>query len=828
MTADKIRQTEDQPRAAQEAAAAQPGRPAAPQQASTRGTGEGFVASVTAATIGLGLAMQSRAEAALPPDSERTATGPADGSPDSAAAVQATGAAAPAQSIEDTDIAQLSDGAPQSAPGQDVPAVAPVAPSEEAVAPPPSSYFAPAKPMREGSGAGDQPVQIASNITLPEAGTAAPSALLGPGAGSADGTLPQAGVAGGILTPVTGSVTGVLAPAGDLVEGLLGRDGVVGSIVTPILGPDGLVENLLNPLLGENGLVTDLLGGLLGSEGLLGGLTAPLLGEDGLVGGLIGGLTGGVLNPLLGEGGMIGSITTPLLGEGGLLPGLLSPLTGAGGLVATVTETVGEGLISPLLGEGGLSDTLLSPLLGEDGLVTGLLSPVLGEGGLLAGLLSPLGGENSVTAGLAEALAEGILAPALGEDGALGQVIAPLLGAEGILTETLGSLVGEGGLTSQILNPLLAEGGVAETIADTLVAPLLGSDGLLGTALSPLTGQDGVLADVLAPLVGPEGHLTSVTGTVSAGVIQPLLGPDGVAGTLLGPLVGEEGALSYVLEPLAGEGGLLDQIFDPLTGENGLLPTLLDPILGENGLLSGLLNPLVGTGGILDVTLTPVLDSLGPVGHVVDSLLGGLFGGWRNRGSAPQDQTPAQDVTPIYSEESAEADDFLSTLIGDAARDVVPADHDALADLLGAPDAAFFAELFGEGDSAATSIGTDGEDLLSELLGLNLTGALATPGLLDTAMVPEAAPDPELDDLLNEILESGERAIAGVTDPLSAILEDVSGTTTDAVADLFNLAPEVDGALRTLFGTADAEVELFAAHSDAALQQDLQPEEQQG
>ncbi|RRH76154.1 hypothetical protein [Falsigemmobacter faecalis] len=824
MAGDKIRPTDDQPRAAQQAAALQPGRAAVPEQAASRSGGDGFVASITAATIGLGLAMQSRAEAAPAPEDGQPAEGLTDGAQTPLAAEGTPEPAHPESDPQAIEIAQLSEAVALNDPGSTAGVSPPVVPVETPVAPPPSAYFAPAKPLRETSGAGDAPVQIASNITLPESDSPLISALPRPGAGGMDSASPQPPLAGGILTPVTGAVTAVLAPVGGLVGDLLGRDGVVGSIVNPILGPDGLVGNLLDPLLGESGLLTGVLDGLLGSDGLLGGLTEPLLGEGGLVGGLIGGLTGGVLNPLLGEGGVIGSITAPLLGEGGLLPGLLAPLSGAGGLVGTVTGAFGDGLISPLLGEGGLSETLLSPLLGDNGIIGGLLSPLLGGGGLLAGLLSPPGGETSVTAGLADSLSEGILTPVFGENGAPGQVGAPLVGADGLVSGLLGTLIGEGGLTTQILSPLQGAGGLSEAV----LAPLPGNDGLLGGLLSPLTGTGGTLADVVTPLIGPEGPLTSVVGTVQAGVLQPLLGPDGVAGTLLGPIVGDEGALRYVLEPLVGEDGLLDQLSTPLIGENGLLPTLLDPLLDENGLLSGLLNPLVGGGGILDVTLTPVLNSLGPVGHVVDSLLGGLFGGWRNRGSSQQEAIPVQDAETLYPDENSDADDFLSTLIGDAASDMLPGDHDALADLLGAPDAAFFAELFNGTDGIADRAETGGEDLLSELLGLTLTGTLAAPGLLEPAVPAETRPDAELDDLLNEILDSGERALAGVADPLSAILEDVAGGSAADLGDLFGLAPSVDGALRTLFGAADAEVEVYSALADAALQPDLQSEEQQG
>ena len=114
------------------------------------------------------------------------------------------------------------------------------------------------------------------------------------------------------------------------------------------------------------------------------------------------------------------------------------------------------------------------------------------------------------------------------------------------------------------------------------------------------------------------------------------------------------------------------------------------------------------------------------------------------------------------------------------------------------------------------------------MLGINLSGSLAAPGLLAQPVAAEPAQDAELDDLLNEILESGERALEGVTDPLTASLADVAGDGTETSGDIFDLAPAVDGALRTLFGAADAEVEAFSALTDIAPQHDLLTEDQHG
>ncbi|XP_074013677.1 BPI fold-containing family B member 3-like [Numenius arquata] len=145
---------------------------------------------------------------------------------------------------------------------------------------------------------------------------------------------------------------------GNLLGGVLGKDGPVGSL----LGKDGVVGSLL----GKDGAV----GSLLGKDGPVGGL----LGGDGVVGGLLG--RDGVVGGLLDKDGVVGG----LLDKDGVLGGLLDK----------------DGVLGALLGRDGVLDMLL----GKDGLVGSLLDAVLdiliGKGGLLGkdGLVGNLLGGN--------------------------------------------------------------------------------------------------------------------------------------------------------------------------------------------------------------------------------------------------------------------------------------------------------------------------------------------------------------------------------------------------------------------------------------------------
>lgn len=442
--------------------------------------------------------------------------------------------------------------------------------------------------------------------------------------------------------------------------------------------------------------------------------------------------------------------------------GLLAPLPG-GGVVAPILEPVlGDGgivdsLLDPLLGDGGLVDNLLDPILGDGGLVDSLLDPILGDGGVVDNLLDPLLGEDGLIGGLLETVTGGLLDPVLGQDGLLG--------------------------------------GITGAVTD----PLLGEDGLVGGLLDPVTGTDGIVSGVLDPLLGQGGVVTDLVETLTDGALAPVLGEDGVLGSVLDPLLGEGGALSGALDPLLGEDGVVETVLDPLLGEGSAVGNLVAPILGEDGALGGVLAPVVGEGGLVDTLLGPVLDNLGPVGGLVNGLLGGIFG--------------ASDAAAV-AEPAAADDGFVESLLGAATiasgaesygdlADVLSVGTDPVLDGLLSDDPLSDLDIFGV-------LPTD-DGLLADMAGLGLTGALGGDALLDPAAPGlEALPDPDVDSLLNEILDSGERAVAGVSDPLSALL-DLTPDVADTGAMFGDgLESAVDGALNTLLSDLPSEVDLLA------------------
>ncbi|XP_051489384.1 BPI fold-containing family B member 3-like [Apus apus] len=374
---------------------------------------------------------------------------------------------------------------------------------------------------------------------------------------------------------------------GNLLGGLLGKDGAVGSL----LGQDGV----LGGLLGKDGPV----GGLLGKDGAVG----SLLGKDGAVGGLLG--QDGVLGGLLGKDGAVGS----LLGQDGVLGGLLGKDGPVGGLLGK------DGAVGSLLGQDGV----LGGLLGKDGAVGGLLGKdgavgsLLGQDGVLGGLLGkdgPVGGLLGKDGAVGSLLGQdGVLGGLLGKDGAVGS----LLGQDGVLGGLLGKDGAVGGLLGQdgVLGGLLGKDGA--------VGGLLGKDGAVGSLL----GQDGVLGGLL----GKDGAVGGLLG--QDGVLGGLLGKDGVVNSLLdrdgilGGVLGKDG----VLDALLGKDGLVDGLLGKDGLVDGLLDAVLDILIGKNGILgkNGLVGNLLGgnDGGvtglkILNNTLPRVhLRSLPGFGHKV-------------------------------------------------------------------------------------------------------------------------------------------------------------------------------------------------------------------
>src|SRR5690606_4105253 len=115
---------------------------------------------------------------------------------------------------------------------------------------------------------------------------------------------------------------------------------------------------------------------------------------------------------------------------------------------------------------------------------------------------------------------------------------------------------------------------------------------------------------------------------------------------------------------------------------------------------------------------------------------------------------------PLQSE-LPEDDGFLESLLGDVSIALGASDHEALSDLLIASPDPILSSLLAEDPAALLADDAASEDLLGDLLGLvrglDLGGALARPDLL--AAMPDGpglgAADPEVDALLNEILDSG-------------------------------------------------------------------------
>lgn len=350
----------------------------------------------------------------------------------------------------------------------------------------------------------------------------------------------------------------------------------------------------------------------------------------------------------------------------------------------------------------------------------------------------------------------------------------------GVVGGLLDQVTGDGGLVETVLG----EGGVVDNLLD----PLLGDGGLIDTVLDPLLGDDGVVGVVLDPVLGDEG------------LVDTLLGEGGVADSLLDPLLGDGAPLETVLDPVLGDDGLVGAVLDPLLGDDGPVEPVLAPVLGAGGIVGAVTDPLLGPEGLVgDVigaggALDPLLD--GPVGGLVDALLG-------------RDRSPGSGAGTEIADSGAEAfdDGFVESLLGDGVVMAGADSHASLAELLGGSSDQLLARLLGDdgmSDAALQEAASGGDDLLGEMLGLQLTGALATGELLGAPAGAEDSPDPEPDLLLSEILDSGERMIGGVTEPLSELLDTGAEEGSGGLFGL-DLQPQIEGALETLFGSAGGE-----------------------
>ncbi len=636
--------------------------------------------------------------------------------------------------------------------------------------------------------AGELSIRAAVNTTLPAAEppaaapvtdrvAAAPSRVVagdGQKAAAADaGPVAQDGTAAeDAPSEADGSLLGEDGLVDSLVSPILGADGLLGtvtdSLVDPILGPDGLVSDLLNPILGKDGLLGNLVTPILGVGGLIDSLVSPILGPDGL----LGTVTDSLLDPILGPEGLVSDVLAPVLGEDGLVDSLVSPILGPEGLLGTVTDS----LLDPILGPDGLVGEVLAPVLGEDGLVDSLVSPILGPDGLLG----------TVT--------DSLLDPILRPDGLVGEVLAPILGEDGALGSVVG-VVQEG-----LLEPILGESGLLGGIA----APILAEDGLLGGITAPILGEGGLLG----PILGPGGLLGGLTGSLlgrgsaSSATVPaqaspaPVLEEPGALAASLAEPVSEEGALTTgVLGAVADAVGTGEPILDEdgaLSAGLDLVQDVLGPVAGEGGLLGGIAAGIAGQAAPEPASGSD--PALPLAGGLLDELTGLLAAG---AGQEPQLSAGAP-----TGEEHGDDDGFLESLIGgdpSIAGAVFDA-SDMVTDLL-------FHELLSDQDvfgidPAAEPPLTD--DLVGGLLGVvGLEAALAQPQAAASDAL--AGHDPEVDSLLNEIIDSGERATGGVTDPLAALLDPIGAEIGEG--GLFAADAAVENALATLFGEDAVESE---------------------
>ena len=506
--------------------------------------------------------------------------------------------------------------------------------------------------------------------------------------------------------------------------------------------------------------------------------------------------------------------------------GHVAPENGDGSDVETATDgTTGvvEAVLDPVLGPVG---DLTDDLLGQDGLVGGVLDPVLGDGGLVDSVLDPvLGSVGDLTDGLLgqDGLVGGVLDPVLGEDGVVEAVLDPVLGPVGDLTD---DLLGQDGLVGGVLDPVLGEDGLVDGVLDPVLGSvgdltddLLGQDELVGGVLDPVLGEDGVVEAVLDPVLGSVG-----------GVTDGLLGQGGLLGGIFNPAPAQDGPTNQASSPLLGENRPSNDVTGPLVEDASITRTapagqaLLEPALGDNGILPG----LIGSAG---ETVEVATDSLSGERGLPDEQTGGQPGEGRSSDEMPRsgvsdaakgddgdqegltgaaDADPVDQISATTSDDPTEAspsddDGFLSGLLAD--RPFAATGQGGSSTDLDQSFSRIFEDLLS--DDAPGGSGTDrlaaAEDPVEDLLdGLGLTGAL-TGVVAEDASAGAADFDAEIDDLLNEIIDSGDRANAGITVSFDELLDLVDENPVGG--DLFAEETDVDRALATMFGgdAADAE-----------------------
>ncbi len=361
-------------------------------------------------------------------------------------------------------------------------------------------------------------------------------------------------------------------PKADFFDGDDDDGGLLGDVLDPIIGDDGLVDALLDALLGEGGILDTL----LGDESLVATLLDTLIGEDGLLDldaleALLGpdGLLGSALTELLGDE----SLLADLLGEDGVIDDLMDALVGEDGVLSSILDPIlGDGVLDGVLGDDGIISDVVDDLFGEGGLLDDLvgdlpiIGDLVGDGGLLSGLLG-LGGGSDV-AGEADGVGgdeEGdFLDTLIGLDlsaGDVGDVLDDVTdtildGVDDVLTGLLGDED-----VFDIDVPEVALGGF-----DDLFAGLVGEDSLTGSLADQglLAGDvglplDGEVDSLLSEILGPSNSDVMAGGDALDAILGDVAED---SGDLIGGLLGETGDLAGALvDTISVEDTLLDGLF---------------------------------------------------------------------------------------------------------------------------------------------------------------------------------------------------------------------------------------------------------------------------
>ena len=484
-------------------------------------------------------------------------------------------------------------------------------------------------------------------------------------------------------------------------------------------------------------------------------------------------------------------VTDTLLGEDGVVDTVVDTLLGEDGVVDTVVDT--------LLGEDGVVDTVVDTLLGEDGVVDTVVDTLLGDDGVVDVVLGD----------------DGIVDTILGDDGVVDTVIDTVLGDDGVVDVVLGD--------DGIVDTVLGDDGVVETVVDTV----LGDDGVVDVVL----GDDGIVDTIL----GDDG----VVGTV----VDTVLGDDGIVGTLVGGILGgitEDDSPDVLDDPVSVVVDSIDPLTDVVTDTVETVVDTTDDLIDT---VSAPLETVVDTTDDLIDTVTAPLET---VTDTTDDLIDTVSAPLETVTDTNDDlietvsapvETVVEDVTsgltPLVEDLIGEDgildgdDGFLDTLIG----------GDSPTSLLGfggggdSAEASVFGGLLGEEDIFGLDVDVDtdvgADDLFAGLSGdASLTGTLVDQGLFeDAASGDGAAPDPEIDDLLNDILAGGVEDVLGeqntFNDLLDAAAPDGDGLLSDAEGSGLLVDNAVDDAMNTLFNTGgDAETSLLDGLFDSSSDND--------